>query len=134
MLRRTQIIWSRGLAPRLLASALALAAGTAFGQGATVEELTVTGRPKGVPESFNYRVSYMDLDLKLEADRKELTRRLELTADFVCKKVDQPDSACRSEAMIQAKAKMNEAVHQARAHGAHPHGGGHWVPPPGEGH
>ncbi len=131
MLGRTQIIRSHGFAPLLLlVSAIALTAGTAFAQPATVEELTVTGRPKGPPESFTYRVSYQDLDLKIEADRKELQHRIELTVDFVCRKVDQPDSACRGEAMVKARQQMNEAIHQAQAHGVHPHGGGHWVPPP----
>jgi len=128
MLRRTQIR-SHGFGPLLLAGAIALAAGAVLAQPVTVEEVTVTGHPKVAPETFSYRVSYMDLDLKLEADRKELAHRIEVTAEFVCRKVDQPDGACRADAVNQARSQVNKAVHLARAHGVHPHGGGHWVPP-----
>jgi UrcA family protein len=115
----------------LAATAFALSCGTAaFAQTTTVEELTVTGHPTSYPETFSYRVSYADLDLKQEADRKELDRRIAVTAAFVCKKVDQPDSACRAEAVNQANKQEQKAIHLARAHGEHPHGPA-WVPPPG---
>jgi UrcA family protein len=114
----------------LAAAAFALSCGSAFAQSTTVEELTVTGRPNTAPESFSYRVSYADLDLKQEADRKELDRRIAVTAAFVCKKVDQPDSACRANAVSKASKQEQSAVHYARAHGVHPHGPS-WVPPPG---
>jgi UrcA family protein len=114
----------------LAAAALTLCGGGALAQSTTVEELTVTGHPKAYPETFSYRVSYADLDLKKEADRKELDRRIAVTAAFVCKRVDQPDSACRAEAVNQANKQEQNAIHRAQAHGEHAHGPA-WVPPPG---
>ena len=113
------------------AAAVALAGGYAAAQSATVEELTVEGRPThGPPEAFDYRVGYSDLNLRSEAGRKELANRIQIAATYACKKVDDPSGACRAEATRNATTKANAATHQMRGHGKHPVPGSNWVPPP----
>lgn len=113
------------------AAAMGLGSACAFAQPTTVEEVTVEGRPShGPPETFDYRVGYSDLDLRTEAGRKELANRIQIAAAYACKKVDEPNGACRADAVSHAMVKANAAAHEMRAHGKHPKPGSPWVPPP----
>jgi UrcA family protein len=113
------------------AAAITLASAPAFAQAVTVEEVTVEGRPsKGPPETFDYRVGYSDLDLRTEEGRKELANRIQIAAAYACKKVDEPNGACRADAVSHAMVKARAAAHQMRGHGKHPAPGSPWVPPP----
>ena len=115
----------------LRAAAIALGGAYAMAQPVTVEELTVEGKPtKGPPEAFDYRVGYSDLNLRTDEGFKELSRRIEIAAAYACKKVDDPSSACRADAVNHAMVKARAAQHQMRAHGKHPVPGSNWVPPP----
>jgi len=113
------------------AAAIAIGGAVAIAQPVTVEEVTVEGRPsKGPPEAFDYRVGYSDLDLRTEEGRKELANRIQIAAAYACKKVDEPNGACRADAVNHAMVKARAAAHEMRAHGKHPVPGSPWVPPP----
>lgn len=72
----------------LLAAGAAGLAAPASAQ--TVEELVVTGRLERIPgsaQSLSRPVSYADLDLSREADRKIFRQRVSLTARWLCDKL-----------------------------------------------
>lgn len=61
----------------------------------TVEELVVTGKLERVPgnaQSLSRPVSYADLDLSREADRKIFKQRVSLTARWLCDKLGEGGS------------------------------------------
>jgi UrcA family protein len=99
----------------LLAVLLAGAAGLAAPASAqTVEELVVTGRLERVPgtaQSLSRPVSYADLDLSREADRKIFRQRVSLTARWLCDKLGESASgdalapSCRDAATKDALAR-----------------------------
>jgi len=114
------------------AAAITLGSAAALAQPVTVEEVTVEGRPsKGPPETFDYRVGYSDLDLRTEQGRQELANRIQIAAAYACKKVDEPNGACRADAVSHAMVQARAAAHKMRGHGQHPTPGSPWVPPPG---
>ena len=117
------------------AAAAILAGAGPAGAQATVEELTVMGHPvHGKPDTMSYKVTFNDLNLRNEQDRKELNRRIDVSAKYVCHKLAEPggthdEGACRAEAIQAARAKASHAIHIARTTRRRPHGAP-WTPPP----
>ncbi len=120
----------------LLASCIAVAAfataAPSFAQP-TVEEITVTGRPKTLPETLSYRVSYADLDLTKNGE-KELNRRIAVAADYVCGVLNPGvnPTACVADAIASARRQIHPAKirQMSDPHGFRP--GPTWTPPPGK--
>ncbi len=113
------------------AAAIALGSTYALAQPTTVDEIDVVAKPaKGPPETFSYPVGYSDLDLRTKEGFAELYNRVQIAADYACKKMDEPDDACRPAATRAAMAKARAAQHEIRAHGKHAAPGYQWVPPP----
>lgn len=114
------------------AAAFAFGGAVAFAQPTTVEELTVRGHHlhKAAPGDVAYRVGYSDLNLRTAAGMKELEKRIQISAAYVCKKMNETDGACEAEAVHDAKIQARAAQHQMKAHGKHASPGGVWVPPP----
>lgn len=125
-----------------VAAALGLAAaGPAAGQ-TVVQEVTVTARiPETKATSLAYPVSYRDLDLRTKDGSDELSRRIEMTADYLCKRLGEkekePSSAylpsCRADAVGRAKAAAKAAHDQAVASAGTWTPGPAWIPPGGAG-
>lgn len=117
------------------AAAAFLAAGGPAGAQSTVEELTVIGHPMhGKPDTMSYKVTFNDLNLRKESDRKELNRRIDVSARYVCHKLAEPggthdEGACRAEAIRDGRKQASHAVHIARTTRSRPHGAT-WTPPP----
>jgi UrcA family protein len=104
----------------------------------TVEEVTVTARlPETRATALAYPVSYRDLDLRTEVGRNELSRRIEITADYLCKRLGEeekePSSAylpsCRADAIGRAKAAAAAARDEAVASTGTWTPGPPWTPP-----
>src|SRR5437879_5033200 len=76
--------------------ALSLVAAAAFAAGApavaqTLEELTVTGHAlRYQPQSLSETVSYADLDLTSRRDRHRLAERVNVTAQRLCDRLNEP--------------------------------------------
>lgn len=79
------------------------------------EEIIVSGRYGTVPDSvqsLSQAISYADLDLSKESDRKILRQRVSLTARFLCDKLGEPDMAappvpsCRDAAVADAMKRV----------------------------
>ena len=68
------------------------------------EDLVIYGRAPDDAEALSQRVSYADLDLFYPADRRELRRRISLTARDLCERLGESDGSgsllpsCRDEA------------------------------------
>jgi len=112
-----------------LAVAALSAAAPSFAQ--TVEELTVTGRPKNLPETASYRVSYGDIDLATPDGVKELDRRVRVAAKYVCSQLNSglDVDTCMTNAIRDARRKEDQAK-KTQPHPFKPGPG--WMPPPGE--
>jgi UrcA family protein len=113
------------------AAALGLAGTAALAQ-ITVEEVTVMGHDAR-PETMSYRVSYHDLDLRTEAGQKELRRRVAVTADYVCGRLGERrgvGTPCRTNAIDEARPRINAAIKHARLSTVAWKPGPGWVPPP----
>lgn len=119
------------LAGAVCAAALALA-GSAMAQ-ITVEELTVIGKAPATQQTVSYVVGFGDLNLRTEEGRKELRKRINLTATYVCHKLGEDQSnafaECRSKAIEDAMVKVRQFEHDSRAHGVRLEAGHPWVPP-----
>jgi UrcA family protein len=98
------------------------------------EDIVVEGRWGRVPddvESLSQRVSYADLDLSYSEDRRELRRRVDAAARYLCDRLGEDDSAtsyvpsCRQSAVRDAMRRVGTI----EAHWA-PRGTG-WVRPTG---
>jgi UrcA family protein len=119
-----------------LAAAAALTAAPSFAQP-TVGEVTVLGHiPKHDQETMSYRVGYADLDLRTEAGRKELDRRIKIAAKHVCESLGQHEhvtsaSPCIDQAVTEARARAADAKTQAFRSTTQWHPGPTWVPPEG---
>jgi UrcA family protein len=97
----------------------------------TVEELTVVGRTKSIPETASYRVSYADLDLSTPDGQKELDRRVRVAAEYVCGQLNSglDVQTCVTNSMRDAGRKSQ----QAQKTQPHPFvAGATWVAPPGK--
>jgi UrcA family protein len=120
-----------------IAAAVALSAAPSFAQPTTVGEVQVYGHiPKHDQETMSYRVGYADLDLRTEAGRKELDRRIKVAATHVCKSLGQHEhvtsaSPCIDQAVTEARAKAADAKTQAFRSTTQWHAGPTWVPPEG---
>lgn len=104
----------------LAAAAVTLAGAPAFAQ--SVEELTVTGHSmKNDRQVLSRAVSFADLDLTRQADRKMLRSRVSDTAGDVCEELNEPGPSaanlgrsCQEIAMRDAFAQVKLAVASAR--------------------
>jgi UrcA family protein len=118
-------------AAAIAAGVLALVASAATAQ--TVEELVVMGHKGKEPQTFSYKVTFHDIDLRHPAGVKELNRRVEVTADYVCYRLGQTGGAgapCRSQAIADAQPGVQKAVKAARLSTKNWHKGPAWKPPP----
>ncbi len=124
----------QGAGAVLAAGLLAASAPPAAAQ--TVEEVVVTGKPKNLPETLSYRVSYADLDLTKGTDgQKELERRIRVAADYICGQLNPGVNA--NACVVEATRGVKDQVHKAKirqikdfANGFKP--GASWVAPPGK--
>ena len=100
----------------LLAAAFATAT-PAMAQNS--QEITVSGEYGTAPsnvQSLSIPVSYADLDLTKEADRKLLQHRINLTARFLCNKLGEENAAspvaptCRGGAVTKAMTQQVRPV------------------------
>lgn len=112
----------------------ALAAGGPALAGDTVEELTVIGHaPKEDKNTKSYVVGFADLNLRTPEGRKELHRRIAVSAAYVCKQIGEDSqssiTACRAQAVSDAMVQARAVEHQVRAHGVHLVPGRPWTPP-----
>lgn len=113
------------------AAGLAMTGGPALAQ-TTVEELTITGRvgPDGEPRTLSRVVSYHDLDITTEPGKEELKRRINVTADELCRELDEADvssvvvPSCQDAAVRDAMEQMNTHVAAAVPRGTD------WTPMP----
>ena len=104
----------------LAAAAVALAGAPASAQ--SVEELTITGHSvKNDRQMLSRAVSFADLDLTRQADRKMLRSRVSDTAGDVCDELNEPGPSaanlgrsCQEIAMRDAMAQVKLAVASAR--------------------
>ncbi len=104
----------------LAAAAVTLAGAPAFAQ--TVEELTVTGHSmKNDRQILSRAVSFADLDLTRQSDRKMLRARVSDTAGDVCEELNEPGPSaanlgrsCQEIAMRDAFAQVKVAAAAAR--------------------
>jgi UrcA family protein len=102
------------------AAGLAFAAAPAFAQ--TVDELTVVGRigPDGRPNTLSRVVDIADLDLRSDADVREMQRRVRYTARSLCDELGETGGpgvtpSCVDAAIRGAQRQTRYAVAQARA-------------------
>jgi UrcA family protein len=111
--------------------ALVVAASASPAAAQTVEELTVIGRPKAIPETASYRVSYADLDLSTPDGQKELDRRVRVAAEYVCGQMNSglDVQSCVTNSMRDASRKEEKAK-KSQPHPFTP--GPSWVAPPGK--
>ena len=82
----------------------------------SVDDIVVYGTPR-LPEgvtSASQRVSYSDLHLQYPEDRRELRRRVELSADYVCDALGEDD---RSSGMLAGcrDVAVRDAMRQVRS-------------------
>jgi UrcA family protein len=114
---------------------LACAACTAAAAQTTVEELTVQGHHGA--DTKAYPVSYADIDIRTPDGKRELNRRIHVTAKWVCKQLGEPVGArvpkpnCESIAVRDAGPMVEKARHAALAHRGAWKAGAAWTPPPG---
>ena len=97
------------------------------------EDIIVRGEWGRVPsdvESLSQSVSYADLDLSYREDRRELRRRVSLTARYLCDRLGESDSSSSSLMPSCREAAVRDAMRRVgtvRAHWA-PRGSA-WVAP-----
>jgi UrcA family protein len=113
---------------------LALGSAAAFvppASAQTVEEVTVVGKPKALPETLSYRVSYADLDLATPDGQKELDRRIRVAAEYVCGVLNSGTDV----GTCVTDARRNASRQEGKAKSSQPHpfqAGPTWVAPPGK--
>ena len=127
-------------APRLgwlLAGAAFLAATPALAQ-ADPEEIIITGRYGRLPDSVrsaSQAVSYADLDLSTSAGRRELRRRVSLTARFLCDRLGESGTgdavvpSCRTAATRDALQRVGTLEAGFAPRGTAWVAGPAWAPP-----
>ena len=110
----------RRLAMAAAAAGLAFAAVPALAQ--TVDELTVVGRigPDGRPNTLSRTVDIADLDLRYDADVREMQKRVRYTARALCDELGETGGrgltpSCVDAAVRDAQRQTRYAVAQARA-------------------
>jgi UrcA family protein len=110
----------RRLAMAAAAAGLAFAAAPALAQ--TVDELTVVGRigPDGQPNTLSRIVEIADLDLRSDADVREMQRRVRGAARGLCEELGETGGpgltpSCVDAAVRGAQRQTRYAVAQARA-------------------
>ena len=111
----------RRLAMAMAAAGVAFAAAPAFAQ-TTVDEVTVVGRigPDGRPNTLSRAVDIADLDLRSDADVREMQRRVRGTARALCDELGETGGpgltpSCVDAAVRGAQRQTRYAVAQARA-------------------
>jgi len=122
--------------------ALSLAAAAAFAAGApavaqTLEELTVTGHAlRYQPQSLSETVSYADLDLTSRRDRHRLAERVNMTAQRLCDRLNEPPPSpgnlghsCEEIAIRDAMGQVRLAYADARARGGRAYAAGAYAFP-----
>jgi UrcA family protein len=113
---------------RHLALSLAAAAGFAAGPPAvaqTLDELTITGHGlRSQPQSLSETVSYADLDLTSRRDRHRLAERVNVTAQRLCDRLNEPPPSpgnlghsCQEIAVRDAMGQVRQAYADARIRG-----------------
>lgn len=131
MTEHTHIPKSRGPGSRGQAFRLALglaAAGAAFAsfpasaQPTTVDELTIVGRvgPDGRPNTLSRPVDISDLDLRYDADVREMQYRVRHTARELCDELGETGGpgltpSCEDAAVRGAQRQARFAIAQARS-------------------
>jgi UrcA family protein len=110
----------RRLGVALAAAGLALAAAPALAQ--TVDEVTVVGHlgPDGRPNTLSRVIDIADLDLRRDADVREMQRRVRYTARSLCEELGETGGpgitpSCEDAAVRDAQRQTRFAVAQARA-------------------
>jgi UrcA family protein len=102
-----------------------------------VSEVVVTGEApfRRMHETLSYGVGYADLDLRTEAGRKELDRRIVHTATYLCKTLGEQThrsgvaSSCREDATARGRRGARDAFQRVRSSVAPFQPGPTWVPP-----
>jgi UrcA family protein len=115
----------------LAAGLLTAPAVPAFAQ--PTSEVTIIAPPVNKYESeLSYRVSYRDLDLRKPEARKELDRRVSVTAEYLCKALKEPNVvACQHEAIAKSASAVAKAKHEGMTKTIKFVPGEPWIPPPG---
>ena len=110
----------RRLAMAAAAAGLAFAAAPALAQ--TVDEVTVYGHlgPDGRPNTLSRAVDIADLDLRYDADVREMQKRVRYTARALCDELGETGGpgltpSCVDAAVRGAQRQTRYAVAQARA-------------------
>jgi UrcA family protein len=110
----------RRLALAIAAAGLAFAAAPALAQ--TVDEVTVYGHlgPDGRPNTLSRAVDIADLDLRSDADVREMQKRVRYTARALCDELGETGGpgltpSCVDAAVRNAQRQTRFAVAQARA-------------------
>ena len=111
-----------------LCVALAAGAAPALAQPIT-DELTITAHPG--PDTMSYHVGYRDIDLRTKDGRDELGRRVNVTAEYLCKKLSPNNDvvACAQQAVTEAAPQIRAAEDHAIAAVKWTRGPA-WTPPP----
>jgi UrcA family protein len=79
-----------------------------------IEEMTVTAHPHDKPDKMSFRVGYADIDLRTKAGRDELERRVDVTAEYLCKRLGENDiHTCKDEARSDVAKQVADAEDQA---------------------
>lgn len=114
-------------------AALAASAGLAPAAAQPVEEMVVLGHGPKAADTFSYKITYRDLDLRTPAGEKELRRRVSVTATYVCNKLGEkgPKSTCRRQAISDADPTVRAVIDVSHLQKAKWTPGPGWTPPPG---
>ena len=92
-----------------------------------VEEVTIIGHqgPRGDVQSLSRVVSFADLDLTQQADRRTLDRRIAMAARDVCERLGEPrvplaaGDSCTRDAIERARPQLRTAYAMAVGRGAY---------------
>jgi UrcA family protein len=100
-----------------LSAVLAVAAPPALAQPASEEfNVTVQNGFDGKPESLSYPVTFADLDLRKKDGRDELQRRVDVTANYLCAKLEDNDVwSCTQKAISDVSRQVWNVENQAIA-------------------
>jgi UrcA family protein len=138
----------RGLERLMMAPAIPLAFGllaaaplsfaTPARAQSEVSEVVVTGQAtvrRRLHEQLSYGVGYADLDLRTEAGRQELDRRIVHTANYLCRTLGEQNHrsgvapSCHDDAIARARRDARNAFQRVRSSVAPFKPGPAWVPP-----
>jgi UrcA family protein len=106
-----------GLLAIVGAAAPAAAQRVHYARSYGVDDIVVYGTPRLPDEvtSASQRVSYDDLHLQYPEDRRELRRRVELSADYVCDALGEDDGPSSSLLSTCRDVAIRDAMRQVRS-------------------